>query len=493
MARIPTNGVDYTSKDYESFRNDMISKLGIKMPEYTDTRQSDAGIVILELLAQGLDIISYYQDVIANEAFLVTEEQRSNALKWCQILGYVPKSSTPAEFYQVFILSSVQSTDTVIPAGTVVKTIGSVTEPSVYFETKSDLIIPAGALGNETDENGKYLYTVKVVQGVSIKSELVGSSTGAPDQSFTLSYTPVILESLSVVIDEGSGFREWSRVDSFVDSSATSRDYVAVINENDEAVITFGDGVFGKIPLEHNNGIFCSYRIGGGTSGNVGANKICLVDSNLAVISRTFNPDTADVLGQDKETLAEIRKNAPNAHRTKWGALTTKDFADVIDINFPEVDKVTAYENKEQSRDIDIYLLLKEDAPVTEDVTSEILELFDENKGGRKIVGAGEITLYPAIKVPLDINITLSVKDRYNFDTVKAQVEEFVRDYFAVGNRDFNTEFVPSSLCAEIMNPDNALGGVRYVKISSPTYDYSPANRGEIHTLNSLTITNGGR
>ena len=132
MSRIPNNGIDYTSKDYESFRNDMISKLGIKMPEYTDTRQSDAGIVILELLAQGLDIISYYQDVIANEAFLVTEEQRSNALKWCQILGYTPKSSTPAEFTQVFVLSSVQSKDTIIPAGTVVKTLGSVTEPSPF-------------------------------------------------------------------------------------------------------------------------------------------------------------------------------------------------------------------------------------------------------------------------------------------------------------------------------------------------------------------------
>ena len=148
MSRLPTNGIDYTSKDYESYRNDMIKQLGIKMPEYTDIRQSDAGIVILELLAQGLDILSYYQDVIANEAFLVTEEQRSNALKWCKMLSYTPKASTPAEFTQVFVLSSIQETDTVIPRGTVVKTQGTPTEPSVYFETQSDLTIPAGALGN---------------------------------------------------------------------------------------------------------------------------------------------------------------------------------------------------------------------------------------------------------------------------------------------------------------------------------------------------------
>ena len=196
MSRIPTDGIDYTSKDYESFRNDMITHLGIKMPEYTDIRQSDAGIVILELLAQGLDVISYYQDVIANEAFLVTEEQRVNAMKWCKMLGYTPKSSTPAEFTQVFVLSSAQETDTVIPAGTAVKTQGTSSEPSIYFETVEDLVIPAGALGNEMQDE-EYLYTTKVVQGISVLGELLGSSTGSVSQSFKLNYSPVILTALS--------------------------------------------------------------------------------------------------------------------------------------------------------------------------------------------------------------------------------------------------------------------------------------------------------
>ena len=492
MSRTPTNGIDYTSKDYESFRTDMINQLKVKMPEYTDIRQSDAGIVLLELLAQGLDIISYYQDVIANEAFLVTEEQRSNALKWCQVLGYIPKPSTPAEFNQVFVLIDKQDTDTLIPAGTSVKTLGTLTEPSIYFETVEDLIIPAGNLGNEQDENGKYLYSVKVVQGISIVSELVGSSTGAPNQSFTLGYTPVILDSLRVVVDEGNGFREWNKVDNFVDSTATSQDYTAVINENDEAVITFGDNLFGKIPLEHHNGIFCSYRIGGGAQGNVGANKICLLDSNLALVAGTFNPDVADVEGLDKETLEEIKRNAPNSYRVKWGALTTKDFSDVITMNFPEVDKVVTYLNQADAKNLDIYVLLKNDEPLTDEIRQAILDLFDENKGGRKIVGAGDISVLPAIKVPVTISATLAVKNRYVFDSVKKQVEAFVRNYFALGNRDFDTEFVPSSLSADIMNPENAIEGVRYFKVSTPASDTVPANRGEIHTLSTLTIVNGG-
>ena len=56
MVKIRKN-VDYTNKDYESFRQDMIVRLQQKIPEYTDTSESDFGIVLIELLAHGLDIL----------------------------------------------------------------------------------------------------------------------------------------------------------------------------------------------------------------------------------------------------------------------------------------------------------------------------------------------------------------------------------------------------------------------------------------------------
>ena len=491
MSRVPTKGIDYTSKDYESFRNDMIKQLGIKMPEYTDISQSDAGIVILELLAQGLDVISYYQDVLANEVFLSTAEQRSNVLKWCKILGYIPKESTPSEFTQVFVLSSVQDTDTIIPAGTKVKTQSSSTESEVYFETASDLVIPAGKLGNEM-QDGKYLYTVKVIQGVSVSGEFLGSSTGSKDQSFKLNYTPVILNSVSVMVNEGSGFEEWSRVDTFIDSTPTSKVYTVSINDNDEAVITFGDGIFGKIPLVYENGIYCDYRVGGGTQGNVGAMKICLLDSNIAIVEETFNPNTADVEGQNKESIEEIKTNIPASYKNIWGAITEEDFAKVVKSNFAEVDKSSSYATGDRNKDVDIYVLLKNDFPLTDTIKQKILDLFDENKGGRKLIGTGTISVLPAIKTPINISATLSVKDRYDFETVKSNITAFLEDYFAVGNYDFDTELSIPSLSAEVMNPENAIDGIRFFKITSPTTDIMTPNKGVIYTLGTLTITNGG-
>ena len=495
MSRVPTEGIDYTSKDYESFRNDMIDKLRVKMPEYTDLRQSDAGIVILELLAQGLDVLSYYQDVMANEVFLTTEEQRSNALKWCKMLGYTPKASTPSEFEQVFELSAKQTKPVVIPAGTVVKTVGTSVEPSIYFETVEELTIPAGKLGSETHvEDGKtvYDYSVKIIQGQSISNELVGSSNGSiKNQTFKLGYTPVILDSIVLLVNEGDGFVKWNRVDTFVDSSPLSRDYMVSINDNDEAVITFGDGVFGKIPKTYSNGIYCSYRIGGGLKGNVTANTITQLDSSISFVKRTFNPSVALVEGHDKESLEEIKRNAPVINKTLWGALTASDFSIVTQANFPEIDKAASYPAGEENRDIAIYVTLKSGGTLSNSMKSAIENLFSENGGGRKIVGAEDVLVNDAIRTPVDITAVLSVYPRYDFNTVKQSITDFLTNYFAEGNYDFDTELSISKLSSEVMSEENRIEGIRYFHITSPTENVLTPGNGVIYTLGSLTITEG--
>ena len=143
MSRKPTQGIDYTSKDYEAFRELMVQKLQEKMPEYTDTSETDAGIVILEALANGLDILSLYLDIIANDVILPTTQDRKLAVIISKCLGYTPYNQTASEYPQVFVLSEKRSEATVIPRGTIVKTPDSSDLATLTFETMEDLIIPA--------------------------------------------------------------------------------------------------------------------------------------------------------------------------------------------------------------------------------------------------------------------------------------------------------------------------------------------------------------
>lgn len=492
MSRTPTSGIDYTSRDYEGFRQAMLAELGMKMPEYTDRSQTDAGIVILELNAKGLDILSYYADIIANETLLPTCKRRDSTRAWCTILSYTPRMATPSRIKQVFVLSGVQETDTIIPAGTYVKTNQSAAEQEVIFETEKDLVIPAGKLGNETDSYGNYLYTVSAVQGTSVEGELVGSSDGTASQQFKLTYSPVIRDSVELLVNEGSGFEPWVRVDNFVDSGPSSKHYVLSITNDDEALIQFGDGTLGKIPSKFDSSIYANYRVGGGTQGNVGANKVVVMETNLAVVDSTFNPEGAYEYGQDKETVEEIKVNAPRYSEVKWGALTLQDFADVVLLNFPEV----IFANSERdSGDIDsihIYLLTKDGATVSSTLKAEIDSFFDENEGGRKIVGANNIYVEPATMVAKNLTATLIVKDRYSRATVSAQIRACIEDYFAVGNYPFNKELSLSELAAYVMNPDNAIQGIKSFYFTSPTDAVITPTAKQIFSLGTLTINASG-
>ena len=491
MGRTATSGIDYTSRDYEGFRQAIIEELEVEMPEYTDTSETDAGIVIIENVSKQLDVLSYYMDAIANETLLPTLQRRDNASKWCSILSYTPRNSTPSRVYQVFTLSGVQATDTIIPAGTYVKTAQTTTEPEIVFETEADLTIPAGKLGNETDTNGKYLYKVSAVQGISVNREIVGSSIGVANQSFVLNYFPVIADSLTVLVNEGTGFEPWTKVTNFVDSGVSDRHFTVSLDNEDRATITFGDGVFGKIPTAYTSGIYAEYRVGGGAQGNVGANTITVMDSNIALVASTFNPETVYERGVDKETVSEIKVNAPRASETLWGALTLKDFSNVVLINFPDVVFATSAINASDHDSIDIYLLTKDGASISSTLLSSLTAFFDENSGGRKVVGVNVVAFHPASLVSKDLAANLIVKDRYSRATIEGQIRALITDYFAVGNYDFNKELSLSELTSIVMS-DETIAGIKSFSFTSPTDAVVTPATGEIFTLGTLTITSSG-
>jgi len=488
MARKVLKNIDYATKDYEGFRSMMLDMLKEKMPEYTDDSQTDAGIVLLELLATGLDILSYYNDTYANEAILLTAQQRENIMKWCNVLSYVPKYATSAKFKQVFVLSAVRDYDVAVPKGTLIKTSKEI--DAIYFETLDDFIIPTGKLGNEKDGAGNYLYTVDVAQGIPQPNEIVGSSDGTASQVFTLKYPQTLVdESLKVYVNEGNGSVLWERVDSFIDSSANSLHYRVIVNNRNYVSIIFGDGIFGRIPVVHQEGIYATYRVGGGIVGNVSKNTITILDSTIAEVDSTFNPDVAYVLGEEGESIESLKVNAPNSFRTKWGALTYNDFSDILLSEFYETVFVSAYENEDNIRDIDLYVL-------TDNMTSESIsfpvgfenridEFFDINKGGRKIVGAEDVILLPPNILSIYLTATLTVYNGYSRSVIHEAIRNFLTDYFSVGNYDFNTDLSFTELASKCMNEVEGIKSLsfsaRYGKYTF-TVPSTPLSAGDYHT-----------
>lgn len=482
MSRKPTVNIDYTNRDYEAFREMLIKKLQEKIPEYTDTSETDAGIVILEALANGLDILSLYSDIIANDVILPTTQDRKLAVIIAKCLGYTPYNQTASEYPQVFVLSEVREEDTLIPKGTVVKTKDSSDLATIYFETVEDFVIPKGALGNEQDENDNYLYTVKVKQGSSVYQDVIGTSTGAPLQSFTLHYTNAIIDSIDLYVNEGSGQELWKRVDNFIDYDETSRVFTASVDEFDVCTIEFGNGLRGKIPSAYPNGIVASYRVGGGEIGNVSANIITELDSTIAYVESTFNLE-ATVLGHEKESLDSIKENAPASFRTRDRIVALTDYADLLRINFYDFLQLNTIRDKADKKLVHIYYMMRQGYSMTADLVSNIAEFIAD----RSMVGTA-YDLNPFVEQPVDLDCVMYVDQDYDKDELVANALSYLDSVtFLYGELQFEDSIIKSDLESEIKN---TFDGILSFRINTPTEDIiKPTSPENVLVKGNINIT----
>ena len=196
--------IEYINKDYESIRQELLAKVPQLTDRWTDFNHSDLGVVLLELFCGVGDMLAYYLDAQAAEAFLPTARQRQNVINLCKLIGYqldTPVSSTTT------IRSSLAApldADLPIPAGTQCRAL--LEDGKADFETVDDAFIPRGELSVD----------IYARQGIRKSEEL--EATGKPWQRFHLSGVSIAQATIRVFIDDDI----WSEVRHFQESDGGS-------------------------------------------------------------------------------------------------------------------------------------------------------------------------------------------------------------------------------------------------------------------------------
>lgn len=80
--------INYLGKDYNSFRQLILDRLSLIMPDWKERHVPDIGITLVELLAYVGDYLSYYQDAVATEAYLDTARQRISVRRHAKLVDY---------------------------------------------------------------------------------------------------------------------------------------------------------------------------------------------------------------------------------------------------------------------------------------------------------------------------------------------------------------------------------------------------------------------
>jgi hypothetical protein len=80
--------INYLAKDYASFRQLILDRLALLVPDWTERHVPDLGIALVEVLAYVGDYLSYYQDAVATEAYLETARQRISVRRHARLVDY---------------------------------------------------------------------------------------------------------------------------------------------------------------------------------------------------------------------------------------------------------------------------------------------------------------------------------------------------------------------------------------------------------------------
>jgi predicted phage baseplate assembly protein len=175
---------------------------------------------------------------------------------------------------------------------------------------------------------------VAIEQRVTVSGRVLGTSTGAADQSFALPMGSVETDTLQIQVEEpGRGYQPWRRVDDLAAISAdpqAARSAPAYQLDPEAGTILFGDGVRGRRPEAQMRVRLAYGRFGGGRAGNLPAGTLTelsarRVEGGAAPPIKVTQP-LATEGGDDAETLPEAEKRIPTRLRHRERAVTEEDY-----------------------------------------------------------------------------------------------------------------------------------------------------------------------
>lgn len=461
--------LDYTSRDFESIKKDLITLINYQTGDTWDlTEPSDLGAILIEAFAYMGDMISYYIDRIANETSVTTATKQSNLLQFGNLYGYKPSGPTSA--YVDITFQNISSYNIDIPIGTqVIAPVNHGTYSEVYFETISSAV---GVLPSQT-------ITLTCVEGKTVNTDrpdlidsatnkalpsAIGTSTGSANQELQIFEVNIVDSSLTVYVGQGLAFTPWQYVDSLLDHGPAETVFTTQLQNDGSLLVLFGDGINGAIPAA-NALISATYRTSVGLAGNIlpgTVAEVTFIPGNIDPEAITFLTATnisAGYGGANSDDLTQLRKKIIAAISTKNRAITLKDYENLA-LMVPQVGKVRA--SAEIYSNVTLYLQTQNDNSATPGIIGGLPTNSWDNVAaavatyvGDKIPAGASLNVIHPTYVPIYVAFDLTVNDAYKQNNVRLAVYQALigsNGYFTYEKNTFGRTVSLSNLIGAIIN-----------------------------------------
>jgi hypothetical protein len=447
--------LDYTSRDFTAIRAQLVGLAQGLMPDWeTVGEASDFGTLLLELFSYMGDVMHFYIDRTASEAFLGTALRRQSVLYIADMLGYRPIGQQAASVNVEFTLDSNATASVTIPSGARVYNEANSADDLVVFETNVPVTIAPG----ETQ-------SVFTTEGITQHDRLLGVSKGAPNAEYVIPDKGVVFNTVSIRSNEAGQTLPWAFVTDLSLARPTQPAFTTFLDDADFTHVIFGDNAAGRIPPT-NAELFVTYRFGRGAMANdlssdainsLAASSVPGVDLWGVTVRNPESPTG----GTDPESVDAMRQSIPRAAaRIKSRAVTLNDYADLA-MQVPGVAKSVAHGTVYTAVHVRI-------APTggvaSTDTMSRLIASVEDYMKDKIIVGS---TVYAD---PDDIEdlwqnvyvrVLVHVTEGFNRTSVRLQVETVIRQLLSFNAVDFGTAIT----IGKIYRAALAVQGVDYAEL----------------------------
>jgi len=415
---------------------------------------------LIDTLAYNTYYTAFNTNMVINELFIDSATLRDNVVAIAKQLGYRPKSVTSPIAYVSFTVNYTNptlDTELLLKKGTgfVANYDNTVYQYVVLDDVKAQVANQTAIFTN-----------VPVREGTQIVSTFT-VNTAQKSQRFILDNPNIDTNTIAVkVYPTGSGFNEpYLVADNILGVDPNSKIFYLSEIEDERYELIFGDGVLGK-KLENGALIEVSYLITNGPDSNgvrtftfngVLENPNGVTPNSYGV---TINSTIASSGGEELETTAKIRFNAPRVYGAQDRAVTAQDYEAIVRRVYPATSDIIIFggEDQDPPQYGKVFIALKpKDASYLTSLTKNriVSEL-------EKYVVA---SIEPVLIDPSILFVELTSKIYYNgsvTDQTPAQIRDkvigAVQSYLDVSDTEkFNGKFRYSKAVAVIDDADRSI------------------------------------
>jgi len=328
------NKLDISQLDFDGIKDNLKTFLS-QQDEFTDYDFEGSGMnILLDVLAYNTHYLGYNANMLANEMYLDSADQRSSVVSLAKQVGYTPRSATSSTATIDVVVNNASGASLILARGT--KFTSTVDGTNYSFVSNGNVSI--------SPVDGVYKFSNLIIYEGTYLNYKYTATTSDTDQRFIIPNDNVDTTTLTVKIQESdsdSTINTYKLASGITGIDSTSKVYFLQEIENGRYEVYFGDDVLGQ-SIKDGNIVILDYVSCNRDESN-GASEFALSGTVGGFSNVTITTINSAFGGDDPETIKSIKYNAPRDYSAQDRAVTAEDYKVLVKSIYANAQSVQVY------------------------------------------------------------------------------------------------------------------------------------------------------